>query len=204
VTAELKAMAEWLQQCGIGTVALQSTGVYWIPVYDIVEAAGRKVYLVNARETKNLPGKKTDVQESQWLMKLHTYGLLRNSFRPTAEIRRMRKYWRQRNDLLQSAGRHIQRRQRVLPQRNVQLANGISDWSGLSGPAIWQAILGGERDPHQLAELRDPRIQATAEQIARSLEGNWQADLRLILRPEHEAHEFCEKQIAGCDQEWKE
>ena len=100
VTAELKAMAEWLPQCGIRTVAMQSTGVYWIPVYDVLEAAGMEVYLVNARETKNLPGKKSDVlQESQWLLKLHTYGLLRNSFRPAPEIRRMRNYWRQRNDL---------------------------------------------------------------------------------------------------------
>jgi transposase len=97
-TAELKAMAAWLKECGIETVAMQSTGVYWIPVYDILEEAGIEVYLVNARDTKNLPGKKTDVQESQWLMKLHTYGLLRNSFRPTQEIRMMRNYWRQRND----------------------------------------------------------------------------------------------------------
>src|SRR5215475_4425554 len=105
-TAELRKMAEWLTQCGIRTVALQSTGVYWIAVYDILEEAGLEVYLVNARETKNLPGRKSDVQESQWLMKLHTYGLLRNSFRPVPEIRRMRTYWRQRNDLIQSAARH--------------------------------------------------------------------------------------------------
>jgi transposase len=115
-TAELRAMAVWLEQCGIRTVAMQSTGVYWIPVYDILEQAGLEVYLVNARETKNLAGKKTDVQESQWLMKLHTYGLLRNSFRPPQEIRRLRTYWRQRNDLVQSAGRHIQRMQKVLTQ----------------------------------------------------------------------------------------
>ena len=204
VTAELQALAEWLKQCGIRTGALQSTGVYWIPVYDILEAAGLEVYLVNARETKNLPGKKTDVQESQWLMKLHTYGLLRNSFRPTAEIRRMRNYWRQRNDLIQSAARHIQRMQKVLTQMNVQLANVISDVSGVTGQAIVKAILDGERDPYQLAELRDPRVRATKEQIARSLEGNWQEDLLFILRQEHEAHGFCEKQIAACDQELKE
>src|SRR5215472_6389409 len=108
-TAELKKMAEWLTQSGIRTVALQPTGVYWIAVYDILEAAGLEVYLVNARETKNLPGRKTDVQESQWLMKLHTYGLLRNSFRPSQEIRTLRTYWRQRHDLVRSIGRHIQR-----------------------------------------------------------------------------------------------
>src|SRR5260370_41129413 len=105
-------MAEWLTQCGIRTVAMQSTGVYWIAVYDILEAAGLEVYLVNARETKNLPGRKSDdVQESQWLMKLHTYGLLRNSFRPPQEIRAMRTYWRQLNDLIRSAARHVRRMQ---------------------------------------------------------------------------------------------
>src|SRR5258708_12871490 len=108
-------MADWLEQCGIRTVAMQSTGVYWIAVYDVLEQAGLEVYLVNARETKNLPGRKTDVQESQWLMKLHTYGLLRNSFRPSQEIRMMRTYWRHRNDLLQNAGRHIQPIPKPLP-----------------------------------------------------------------------------------------
>jgi len=103
-TAQLKAMAAWLQQCGIRTVAMQSTGVYWIAVYDILEQAGLDVYLVNARDRKNLPGRKTDVQESQWLMKLHTYGLLRNSFRPSQQIRTMRTYWRQRNDLVPKSG----------------------------------------------------------------------------------------------------
>src|SRR5215470_2218296 len=132
-TAELKKMAEWLTQCAIRTVALQSTGVYWIAVYDILEAAGLEVYLVNARETKNLPGRKTDVQESQWLMKLHTYGLLRNSFRPSQEIRTLRTYWRQHQDLVRSAVRHIQRMQKALTQMNMQLANVLSDISGKSG-----------------------------------------------------------------------
>src|SRR5207302_5429064 len=108
--------ADWLKQCGICTVAMQSTGVYWIAVFDILESAGLEVYLVNSRDTKNLPGRKSDVQESQWLMKLHTYGLLRNSFRPSQQIRTMRTYWRQRNDLVQSAGRHIQRMQKALTQ----------------------------------------------------------------------------------------
>jgi hypothetical protein len=147
-TAELKEMAVWLKQCAIRTVAMQSTGVYWIAVYDILEQAGLEVYLVNARDTKNLPGRKSDVQESQWLMKLHTYGLLRNSFRPSQEIRTMRTYWRQRNDLVQSAGRHIQRMQKVLTQMNIQLANVLSDISGVTGQAIIKAILGGQRDPH--------------------------------------------------------
>jgi len=198
-TAELKAMAEWLKQCRIRTVAMQSTGVYWIAVYDILEEAGLQVYLVNARETKNLPGRKSDVQESQWLMKLHTYGLLRNSFRPSQEIRRLRTYWRQRNDLVRSAGRHIQRMQKALTQMNIQLANVLSDVSGMTGQAIIQAILAGERDPHKLAVFRDPRVKASEEQIARSLEGNWEEDLLFVLKQEQDGYEFCQKQMAECD-----
>ena len=200
-TAELKAMAAWLQQCGIRTVAMQSTGVYWVAVYDILEQASLEVYLVNARDTKNLPGRKSDVQESQWLMKLHTYGLLRNSFRPSQEIRTMRTYWRQRNDLVQNAGRHIQRMQKALTQMNVQLANVLSDISGVTGQAIIKAILTGERDPHKLAELRDPHVKANKEQIARYLEGNWQEDLLFVLKQEQRAYEFCQKQMAECDRQ---
>jgi len=200
-TAELKAMADWLKQCGIRTVAMQSTGVYWVAAYDIFEQAGLEVYLVNARDTKNLPGRKSDVQESPWLMKLHTYGLLRNSFRPSQEIRTMRTYWRQRNDLVQSAGRHILRMQKALTQMNVQLANVLSDISGVTGQAIIKAILAGERDPHKLAQLRDRRVKASQEQIARYLEGNWQEDLLFVLKQEQEAYEFCQQQIAECDRQ---
>jgi transposase len=194
-TAELKAMAQWLEQCGIRTVAMQSTGVYWIPVYDILEAVGLEVYLVNAQQTKNLPGRKSDVQESQWLMKLHTYGLLRKSFRPSQQIRTMRTYWRQRNDLVQAAGRHIQRMQKALTQMNIQLANVLSDVSGTTGQAIINAILAGERDPHKLAEFRDPRVKASQQEIAQSLEGNWQEDLLFVLKQEQDSYEFCQKQM---------
>src|SRR5271155_1211128 len=200
-TVELKAMAEWLKQCGIRTVAMQSTGVYWIAVYDILEAAGLDVYIVNARDTKNLPGRKSDVQESQWLMKLHTYGLLRNSFRPSQEIRTIRTYWRQRNDLIRAAVSHIQRIQKALTQMNIQLANVLSDVSGVTGQAILKAILAGERDPHKLAALRDPRVKASAEQIARYLEGNWQEDLLFVLKQEQAGYEFCQQQIAECDRQ---
>ena len=200
-TGELKAMADWLKQCRIRTVAMQSTSVYWIAVFDILEAAGFEVYLVNARETKNLPGRKSDVQESQWLMKLHTYGLLRNSFRPAQEIRTLRTYWRQRNDLLRAAGRHTQRMQKALTQMNIQLANVISDISGVTGQAIIKAILAGERDPHQLAALRNWRIEASEEQIARSLEGNWQEDLLFLLKQEQDGYDFCQQQMAECDRQ---
>jgi transposase len=200
-TAELKVMAAWLKQCAIRTVAMQSTGVYWIAVYEILEQAGLEVYLVNARDTKNLPGRKSDVQESQWLMKLYTYGLLRNSFRPSQEIRTMRTYWRQRNDLVQSAGRHIQRMQKALTQMNIQLANVLSDVSGVTGQAIIKAILKGERDPRELAALRDWRVKANQEQIAQSLEGNWQPDLLFLLKQEQDGYEFCQKQMAECDRQ---
>jgi transposase len=200
-TTELKAMATWLKQCGIRTVAMQSTGVYWIAVYDILENAGLEVYLVNARDTKNLPGRKSDVQESQWLMKLHTYGLLRNSFRPSQEVRTMRTYWRQRNDLVQAAARQIQRMQKALTQMNVQLANVLSDVSGVTGQAIIKAILKGERDPHKLAALRDYRVKANEQQIAQSLEGHWQPDLLFVLKQEQDGYEFCQKQMAECDRQ---
>jgi transposase len=199
-TAEIKELADWLTQCGIRTVAMQSTGVYWIAVYDILEEAGLEVYLVNARETKNLPGRKSDIQESQWLMKLHTYGLLRNSFRPPQEIRTMRTYWRQRHDLVRAAGRHIQRMQKALTQMNLQLANVLSDISGRSGQAIIHAILKGERDPHELAALCDSRVKASEDEIARSLEGNWQEDLLFVLQQEQHGYEFCQKQMVECDQ----
>ncbi len=198
-TAELRGMAQWLAQCGIRTVAMQSTGVYWIAVYEILEEAGLHGYLVNARDTKNLPGRKSDVQESQWLMKLHTYGLLRNSFRPPQEIRTMRTYWRQRNDLIQSASRHIHRMQKALTQMNLQLANVLADVSGMTGQAIIHAILAGERDPQKLASFRDPRVQSSTEEIARSLEGNWQEDLLFVLKQEQDGYEFCQKQMAECD-----
>jgi len=200
-TAELRTMADWLKQCKIRTVAMQSTGVYWIAVFGILEEAGFEVYLVNARDTKNLPGRKSDVQESQWLMKLHTYGLLRNSFRPPQEIRTMRTYWRQRNDLVRSACRHIQRIQKTLTQMNIQLANVLSDLSGVTGQAIIKAIVGGECDPHQLAAYRDPRVKASEEEIAQSLEGHWQPDLLFVLKQEQEGYEFCQKQIAQCDRQ---
>jgi transposase len=200
-TAELRTMAVWLKQCGIRTVAMQSTGVYWIAVYDVLEQAELEVYLVNARETKNLPGRKSDVQESQWLMKLHTYGLLRNSFRPSQEIRTMRTYWRQRKDLVESAGRHIQRMQKTLTQMNMQLANVLSDVSGVTGQAIIKSILAGERNPQKLAAFRDPRVKASEKEIARSLEGNWQEDLLFVLQQEQAGYEFCQKQMAECDRQ---
>lgn len=171
-------------------------------MYDVLEQAGLEVYLLNARETKNLPGRKSDVQEGQRLMKLHAYGLLRNSFRPPQEIRTMRTYWRQRNDLVRSAAPHIQRIQKTLTQMNMQLANVLSDVSGVTGQAIIKAtILAGERDLQKLAAFRDPRVKASEQDIARSLEGNWQEDLLFVLKQEQAAFEFYRKQMAECDRQ---
>jgi transposase len=202
-TADLVRMAEWLKSCGIRTVAMQSTGVYWLAVYDILEQHGLEVYLVNAKDTKNLPGRKTDVQECQWLMKLHTYGLLRNSFRPAAEIRAVRTIWRLRGRLVKDAGRSVQQMQKALTTMNVQLANAISDIGGVTGQAIIRSILAGERDPRRLAALRDKAIQASEAEIAASLEGNWQEDVLFELRQVVAAHDFALKQIAECDRELK-
>ena len=202
-TADLHRMAEWLECCGIRTVAMQSTGVYWIAVQEVLEQHGIEVYLVNARGTKNLPGRKSDVQECQWLMKLHTYGLLRNSFRPPEEIRAVRTIWRLRDRLVKDAGRAIQQIQKALTTMNIRLANAISDVSGTTGLAIIRAILKGERDPRELAKLRDGRIQASEEEVARSLEGNWRDDVLFELQQVVECYDFYQQRIAACDQQLK-
>jgi transposase len=200
-TADLHEMASWLKEHGIQTVALQSTGVYWIPVMEVLEQAGLEVYLVNARGTKNLPGRKTDVQECEWIRKLHTYGLLRNSFRPPEEIRAVRTIWRQRDRWVHESGRAVQHMQKALTTMNVQLANAISDISGVTGQAIVRAIVAGKRDPWELAELRDPRIAASKEEIAHSLQGHWREDVIFELRQAVESYDFFQKQMAACDQQ---
>jgi len=146
-TAALNQIAEWLQSCRIDTVAMQATGVYWIALYDVLEQHGIQVVLANAQHTKNVPGRKTDVQECQWLMKLHTYGLLRDSFRLAQEMESVRTIWRLRDRHVKEAGRAVQHMQKALTKMNIQLANVISDINGLSGQEIIAAILQGERDP---------------------------------------------------------
>ena len=199
-TEDLRRMAAWLKGCGVDTVAMQSTGVYWLPVYEILAEEGFRVFLVNARHTKNLPGRKTDVQECQWLLQLHTFGLLNNSFRPPEEICVLRAYWRQRGEHVAAASACIQRVQKVLTEMNVQLANVISDISGLTGMKILQAILDGERDRYKLANLADARIQASQEQIAKSLEGNWRQELLFILGQQLKLYRTYQGQIAECDE----
>ena len=203
-TEGLRELAQFLKAHGIRSVAMQSTGVYWIPLYDVLEEEGFEVYLVNARDTKNLPGRKSDVQESQWLLKLHTYGLLRNSFRPPSEIRVLRSYWRQRGEHVRTAGECVQRMQKALTQMNLQLANVISDIMGVTGQKILRAILAGERDAEKLAEMRHERIQASRKEIVASLTGNWRPELLFALQQEMDRYDFCQQQMAECDEKIQE
>lgn len=198
-TEDLHRLAEWLCACGVKSVAMQSTGVYWIPVYDVLEQHGFEVWLVNAQDTRNLPGRKSDVQESQWLLKLHTYGLLKRSFRPTAEIRALRTCWRERGEYVQQAGACIQRMQKALTEMNVPLATVLSDLSGITGMSILRAIVAGERDGQRLAEFRDPRVKASEETIAKSLEGTWLPEQLALLTRQLADWDHIQGQIAACD-----
>jgi transposase len=200
-TADLQEMGQWLVEKGVRSVALQSTGVYWMPVFEVLEQHGLEVYLVNARHTKNLPGRKSDVQECQWLLKLHAFGLLNNSFQPTDEIRIARTLWRQRGNLVAEASSVIQRMQKVLTEMNVQLSNVLSDLSGVSGMKIIGAILKGERDPWHLVALVQPGVKATREDIAKSLEGNWRPELLFVLRQQVELYRTYQEEISDCDLE---
>jgi transposase len=198
-TADLREMGLWLVQKGVRSVAMQSTGVYWMPVFEVLEQQGLEVYLVNAQHTKNVPGRKSDVQECQWLLKLHAFGLLNNSFQPSDEVRIARTLWRQRSNLVAEASSVIQRMQKVLTEMNVQLSNVLSDVSGMSGMKIIGAVLEGERDPWVLAALVEPEVKATPENIARSLEGNWREELLFVLRQHVELYRIYQEKIDDCD-----
>lgn len=198
-TADLHRMGRWLRACRIETVVMQATGVYWMALYGVLESYGFEVYVVNAKYTKTLPGRKTDVLECQWLQKLHTFGLLNNSFLPPDEIRVLRTYLRQRERLVTAAGACIQQMQKALTEMNVQLANVISDLSGVTGIRIVQAILKGERNPQRLSALADPRVRANRTQIAQSLEGHWREELLFVLQQVHDLYFTYLESIAACD-----
>ena len=198
-TADVREMGRWLVEKGVRSVAMQSTGVYWMPVFEVLEQQGLEVYLVNAQHTKNVPGRKSDVQECQWLLKLHAFGLLNNSFQPTDEIRIARTLWRQRSNLVAEASSVIQRMQKVLIEMNVQLSNVLSDVSGMSGMKIIGAILEGERDPWKLATFVEPEVKAKPEDIAKSLEGNWREELLFVLRQHVELYRIYQEKITDCD-----
>jgi transposase len=198
-TADLHRLGRWLLACRIQTVVMQATGVYWIGLYQILQSYGFQVFVVNAKYTKTLPGRKTDVLECQWLQKLHTFGLLNNSFLPPEKIRVLRTYLRQRENLVAAAATCIQQMQKVLTEMNVQLANVISDLSGMTGMRILQAILDGQRDPQCLAALADPHVHASRKEIAQSLEGHWREDLLFVLQQVHDLYFTYLESITACD-----
>lgn len=198
-TQELLALRDWLQKCGVTSVAMESTGVYWLPLFQILEAAGLEVYLVNARHCKNLPGRKTDVQDCQWLQYLHSVGLLRASFRPADEVCAVRSLLRHRESLLEGAGRCVQHLHKALTQMNIQLQHIISDLTGVTGLAILEAILGGERDPMVLARLKDHRIKASRETIAKSLLGDWRPEHLFTLEQSYALWKTHQQLITACD-----
>lgn len=198
-TEDLNRLADWLVSIGIRTVAMESTGVYWIPLYEILEARGLKPFLVNARHMKNVPGRRTDWHDCQWIQYLHSVGLLRGAFRPADEICAVRAVMRHRQELVQMAAQHVQHMQKAMTQMNLQLQHVINDITGLTGLAIVDAILGGERDASKLAELRHFRIQADEETIRKSLVGNWRDEHLFALRLSREMYCNYQQQIGQCD-----
>ncbi len=200
-TEDLHAAAAWLKTCRIETVAMESTGVYWIPFFQILEAQGFQVLLVNARHVKNVPGRKSDVSDCQWLQYLHSVGLLNGSFRPAQAVCTVRSILRHRNDLVQMAASHVQHMQKALNQMNLQLHHVISDLTGLTGLTIIEAILAGERNPQLLAKLRDRRIKANEQTIAKSLIGDYRREHLFTLRQSLESFRHYQNLISACDTE---
>ena len=200
-TNSLIELTGWLKKNGITTVAMESTGVYWIPVYDMLEQHGFEVLLVNARHIKNVPGRKTDVIDCQWIQQFHSYGLLRGSFRPKEKTLQMRTLMRHRSTLIEYAASHIQHMQKALSLMNVQLKNVIRDLTGLTGMKIIRSIIEGERDPAVLAQYRDPRCKSSEEEIRESLIGNYQEDHMFCLKQALDLYDHYSLKIAECDQE---
>lgn len=200
-TPDLQALADWLTACGADTVAMESTGVYWIPVYEILEARGFQVYVVNARHVKNVPGRKSDIQDCQWLQGLHSVGLLRGSFRPEGEIVALRAYLRHRATLIEHRAAHIQHMQKALQQMNVQLTQVVSDITGVTGLAIVRAIVAGQREPQQLAALRQSGCKKSAQELAKALTGNYRPEHVFALKQALALYDFYTEQMAACDAE---
>jgi transposase len=200
-TQDLYAAAEWLKQCGVKMVAMESTGVYWIPLFQILEECDFEVCLVNARHVKNVPGRRTDVSDCQWLQFLHSVGLLRASYRPEQEVCAIRSLLRHRESLVQMAATHVNHMQKALDQMNLQLHHVISDIVGQTGLAIVDAILDGKRDPGELAKLRHERIKASEEVIAKSLVGDYRPEHLFTLRQSLTAYRSYQTMIDDCDRE---
>jgi len=200
-TEDLTNAAKWMKSCGIETIAMESTGVYWIPVFQILEAYGFEVALVNARHVKNVPGHKTDVQDCQWLQYLHSVGLLRGSYRPAQDVCAVRSLLRHRDNMVKIAASHVQHIQKALTQMNLQIHHTISDITGVTGLAILDSILKGERNPKKLAALRDKRIKADEKTIIKALKGDYRSEHIFTLKQALQSYRYYRKMISDCDVE---
>ena len=198
-TADLHRLVDWFTQCGVETVVMESTSVYWIPVFELLDARGFTVFLVNARDAKHVPGRKTDVSDAQWLQRLHSYGLLRASFRPKGQIAELRSYVRQRERLLEYAASHIQHMQKALTEMNLQLHHVVADITGATGLRIIRAILAGERDPEALAALRHYSCHSSAETIAKALTGSYRAEHLFALEQALALYTAYREKASACD-----
>ncbi|MBB4266741.1 transposase [Roseospira visakhapatnamensis] len=198
-TGDLHRLAGWFARCGVKTVAMESTGVSWIPVYEILEQQGFEVVLVNARDAKHVPGRKTDVSDAQWLRRLHEYGLVRGSFRPTGDLAALRAFLRHRERLLDYAAAHVQHMQKALTQMNLQLHHVVTDITGATGMRIIRAIVAGERDPAVLASYRDRRCRASEETIGAALVGNHREEHVFALAQALDLYDVYQDKVAACD-----
>ena len=199
-THDLHALADWLTECGVETVAMESTGVYWVALYDLLEARGFEVVLVNARAVKHVPGRKSDVADYQWLQQLHSFGLLRGSFRPSADIVRLRTYLRHREKLVRLAGDQVRRMQKSLVEMNLHLHNVISDITGVTGLAIVRDIVAGDTDPRHLARHRDRRCRASHAEIEASLTGHYRPEHVFVLGQHLSLFDAVQSQLHACDE----
>jgi transposase len=200
-TYELHNIAAWLKQCGVTSVAMESTGIYWVPLYEVLEAAGFEVKLINAREAKNLPGRKSDILDCQWIQQLHSYGLLKASFRPPEEIVALRSLVRHRDGLIAARAVHIQHMQKALHLMNVQLDNVLSDITGVTGLRILRAIVAGERDLDRLVSYRDSNCKKSPAVMRRSLEGNYREEHLFQLKQSLALYDYHTQMIEECDRE---
>ncbi len=198
-TADLHRLVDWFTECGVETVVMESTSVYWIPIFELLDARGFIVFLVNARDAKHVPGRKTDVSDAQWLQRLHSHGLLRASFRPKGQIAELRAYVRQRERLLEYAASHIQHMQKALTEMNLQLHHVVADITGTTGLRIIRAILAGERDPEVLARLRHYSCHSSAETIAKALTGSYRTEHLFALEQALALYDVYHEKVSACD-----
>lgn len=200
-TDDLQAIAGWLKDCQVTTVAMESTGVYWKPLFAVLVEQGFEVYLVNARQVKNITGRKTDMDDARWIQKLHSCGLLNTSFLPDNETESLRTLVRYRRSLMQDSSRHVLRMEKSLELMNIKIHGIISDIMGKTGKAIVEAIIAGERDAANFMQYVDPRIKAPRSELVRSLEGNWRKEHLFTLGQCYELYHYLQQKIAACDQE---